>query len=129
MVKPEMIFVFGSNLSGIHGAGAALYARRRHGAEIGVGEGLTGNCYALPTKGENITFMDLDTVHKHVRRFLKHAEKTSAQTFQVTRVGTGLSGFRDSDIAEMFAGAPDNCYFDTAWKPFLPEGAKFWGTF
>ena len=129
----EMIFVFGSNLSGIHGAGAAKTARLLYGAELGVGEGLTGTSYALPTKGINISFMDLDTVHTHVQKFMKYSyDKMGTYDFQVTRVGTGLSGFCDKDIAEIFhyvAYPESNCYFDTAWKPFLPKGAKFWGTF
>jgi len=128
-----MIFIFGSNLSGIHGAGAARFAREHKGAVLGVGEGMTGQSYALPTKGINISFMDIDTVHKHVQRFLKYSYDTKeVHDFQVTRVGTGLSGFRDEDIAEMFhyvAYPESNCFFDIAWRPFLPDGAKFWGTF
>ena len=129
----KMIFVFGSNLSGIHGAGAAAYARKHKGAVLGVGEGLTGQSYALPTKGINITEIPLTLVHSYIQRFLKYSYgKKGVYDFQVTRVGTGLSGFRDKDIAEIFhyvAYPESNCYFDTAWKPFLPKGAKFWGTF
>lgn len=129
----EMIFVFGSNLSGIHGAGAARYAREHKGAVLGVGEGMTGQSYALPTKGINISFMDFDTIQTHVQKFMKFAyDERNELQFQVTRVGTGLSGFRDDNIADLFryvAHRKSNCFFDTAWRPFLPEDAKFWGTF
>lgn len=124
-----LIFVFGSNLSGIHGAGAARYAMKHRGAMMGVGEGITGQCYALPTKGKMITFMNLDTINTHVQKFIKHARDHSEQQFQVTQVGCGLGGWSREDIAPMFEYAPDNCYFDTVWKPLLPESAKFWGTF
>jgi len=129
----KMIFVFGSNLSGIHGAGAARYAREHKGAELGVGEGLTGQSYALPTKGLNISFMPFDDVHTHVQKFMKFAyDERNELQFQVTRVGTGLSGFRDDNIARLFeyvAHRKSNCFFDTVWQPFLPRDAKFWGTF
>lgn len=137
----HMIFVFGSNLSGIHGAGAAKFAYQRRGAVMGLGEGMSGQSYALPTKGINITHIPLDEVHKHVQKFLKYSYDTKNKysydtkdvyEYQITRVGTGLSGFRDEDIAEMFeyvAYPESNCFFDTAWEPFLPKGAKFWGTF
>ena len=128
-----MIFVFGSNLSGIHGAGAAAYANRYKKAAMGVGEGMTGKSYALPTKGINLNYMNLETVHKHVQKFLKFSYDTrKIHDFQVTRIGTGLSGFHDEDIAQMFefvAYPGSNCFFDTAWRPYLPEGARFWGTF
>ncbi|MCA1800210.1 MAG: hypothetical protein LC687_00645 [Actinobacteria bacterium] len=129
----DMVFVFGSNLSGIHGAGAARTALKLHDAEWGVGEGLTGKSYALPTKGHNISFMPLDEVRKHIQKFMKYSyDNRDLYNFQVTRVGTGLSGFRDEDIAEIFhyvAYPESNCFFDTAWRPYLPVGAKYWGTF
>lgn len=128
----KMIFVFGSNLSGIHGAGAALYARKHRGAILGIGEGMAGQSYALPTKGIRISYMSLDTIQEHVQKFMKFAYDTRNENqFQVTRVGTGLSGFRDEDIADMFyfvAHRKSNCFFDTAWSRFLPDDTKFWGT-
>ena len=126
--KPKRIFVFGSNLSGDHAGGAARFAYLHHGAEMGVGEGLTGNSYALPTVGEDFRVMSLDDVRDHVALFIKNARFWSDREFQVTRIGCGIAGFKDSDIAPMFADAPANCLFDEAWKPFLPS-ARFWGTF
>jgi len=123
-----MIFVFGSNLAGIHGGGAALYAHKKLGAEWGVGEGLTGTCYALPTKDEKIESRTLKEVASSVRGFVMYACLHPELRFQVSRIGCGLAGFFDEDIAPMFADAPDNCEFDSAWEPWLP-GRKFWGTF
>lgn len=131
MDKPDlknMIFVFGSNLDGIHGAGAAAYAFNHRGAEWGVGEGRTGSCYALPTKGHRITFMDLNTIKLHVGIFIHHAANHLEDTFQVTQVGCGLGGWRAKDIAPLFLGASSNCLFDTAWREYLSPGAAYWGS-
>lgn len=129
MDTSKMIFVFGSNLSGTHGAGAARYAVQYKGAEMGVGEGPTGSCYALPTKGYNITSISLDEVTDHVQKFLSYAKEHPELDFQVTQVGCGLGGFRKEDIAPLFEYAPDNCYFDEMWKSHLPMSAEYWGTF
>lgn len=128
-----MIFVFGSNDRGIHGAGAARTARERYGAEIGVAEGPTGHSYALPT----MTFisrgvfvpMRLDQIQFFADRFKIFARDNLEHKFQVTRVGCGLGGQKDEDIAPMFIGSPSNCLFDTVWRKYLPAGTRFWGTF
>jgi hypothetical protein len=131
MKHHNMIFVFGSNKSGIHGAGAAKAALKR-GAQWGVGEGLTGTCYALPTKGINITYISLDEVEEAVQRFMKFAHDNPGAHFMVTQVGCGLGGFTKEEIAPLFEHAAyegSNCFFDTKWKDLLPKTAKFWGTF
>lgn len=122
------IFVFGSNLAGRHGAGAAAYAHKYLGAEWSVGEGPTGQCYAIPTKDRNIQSRSLEEVKKSVDRFISYAINHPELTFQVTRIGCGLAGFTDSVIASMFADSPDNCEFDSAWKQWIPT-KKMWGTF
>lgn len=123
------IFVFGSNLSGYHGAGAAKRAYMYHGAIWNAGEGLMGDSYALPTKGYNITFMPLPNVKKYVQRFREYAQEHPELQFKVTRIACGLAGFKDEEIAPMFAGAPENCMFDTAWEPYLGETVHYWGTY
>lgn len=123
-----MIFVFGSNLAGIHGAGAARYAALNLGAERGVGRGRTGQCYALPTKGSRIQCMPIEFIKQSVDGFLNHAAAHHEDEFKVTRVGCGLGGYKDEQIAPLFANAPDNCYFDLAWKPWLGPNRKYWGT-
>ena len=123
------IFVFGSNLDGIHGAGSARAAYLHHGAVMGVGEGITGNSYALPTKGHEFSQMTLRDVEVSVDRFIQFAAVNPKMQFQVTRVGCGLAGFKDSEIAPLFVHAPRNCSFDSAWEKFLPKNFIFWGTF
>ena len=111
-----MIFVFGSNTAGIHGAGAARSAVEEYGAIRGQGEGLQGNSYALPTKDENIETLPLSTIKWHVDQFVRFARANPQMDFQVTRVGCGLAGYVDRDIAPLFEGAPENCYFPVEWK-------------
>lgn len=124
--KEGMIFTFGSNLSGIHGAGAARYALEKKGARIGTGMGLRGRSYALPTKGINISFMPLETVAKHIEAFKKFALQHPKLEFQVTQIGCGLAGFTKEQIAPLFKGSPSNCYFDTEWQPLLGDSHNYW---
>lgn len=111
-----MIFVFGSNLAGRHGKGAALHARQNCGAKYGVGVGRTGNAYAIPTKDERIQTLPLERIAPHVADFLSYARANPALEFEVTRIGCGLAGYTDSQIAPMFAGAPDNCKLPDGWR-------------
>ena len=85
-----MVFVFGSNLAGRHGKGAALFARNNHGAIYGVGVGIQNNSYAIPTKDHNLRTLPLHIIKQHVDEFIEYA-KHSNDTFQVTRVGCGLA--------------------------------------
>lgn len=134
MNTDHMVFVFGSNLSGIHGAGAAKYAHQSLGFPWGIGKGLkTGyhgkKSYALPTKGINIVEMNYAEVAGSVHNFIRFAKASPGLNFQVTQVGCGLGGFTKEDIAPLFKEAPDNCFFDTEWKDLLPDTSRFWGTF
>ena len=128
MIKSEngMVFVFGSNLSGIHGAGAAHYARWNRGAEMGIGVGIQGQSYALPTKGLKLTFMPLEEVEVHIDTFKRFAVENPNLEFQVTQVGCGLAGFTKEQIAPLFKGSPSNCYFDLEWQPLLGDSHNYW---
>jgi hypothetical protein len=117
--NPNVVFVFGSNLAGIHGAGAALIAVKRFGARYGVGEGLTGRSYAIPTKDHNIITLSLKDIAKAVRQFIEFAKEHSDMQFWVTRVGCGLAGYKDQEIAPLFVSAPANCNMPMDWKQFL----------
>ena len=114
-----VIFVFGSNLAGRHGKGAALYAQDAYGAKYGVGRGRTGQAYAIPTKDENIGTLALLIIEREVQEFLEYARYYNDEVFFVTRIGCGLAGYTGEQIAPMFRGAPENCIFDIKWKPFL----------
>lgn len=111
-----MVFVFGSNEAGIHGAGAALEARRNHGARLGIGFGHVGNSFAIPTKDFDLQRLPLRTIREYVDMFLAYAKARPELTFQVTRIGCGLAGYNDEDIAPMFADAPDNCILPEGWR-------------
>ena len=111
-----MIFVFGSNLTGRHGKGAALCAKNSHGAVYGVGVGRTGNAYAIPTKDERIRTLPLERIAPYVAEFLDYARANPELEFEVTKVGCGLAGYREHEIRPMFAGAPMNCHLPAWWR-------------
>ena len=120
------IFVFGSNAAGRHGKGAALHARLYYGAESGVGIGHIGQCYAIPTKDQNLRSYDLATIRHYVESFLGYARIHPFLEFNVTKVGCGLANHKDEDIAPMFELAPNNCWFDLGWKHILGPSRKYW---
>ena len=100
------IFVFGSNIQGMHGGGAAWVANQKFGAQWGVGEGLTGRTYALPTmEGET-------SMRRAVERFTACAKEHPELTFLVTAVGCGIAGYTPQQVAPMFraAAALENVY-------------------
>jgi hypothetical protein len=120
----NQVFVFGSNRKGIHGAGAALWARKWRGALQGISEGLLPDekrpgCYALPTKWTPWTKMALSEVEQAIARFTTLARARPDLDFFVTRVGCGLAGFEDKDIAPRFTrGAPENCTLWEGWRKY-----------
>jgi hypothetical protein len=118
-MSDESIFVFGSNLSGRHGRGTAATAREHHGAVSGKGVGLQGTSYAIPTKDHALRGLPLDQIAHYVRRFIEFANEHSEMTFEVTRVGCGLAGYSDKQMAPLFVEAPKNCHLPDEWKPFL----------
>jgi hypothetical protein len=111
------VFVFGSNLAGGHGKGAALAAKQCYGAKYGaacgymLGDRPGEHCYAIPTKDVKLRTLPLDEIEYHVSQFRKTVSDSdlSGHTFFVTRIGCGLAGYNDAEIAPMFAGFPDNC--------------------
>lgn len=102
------VFVFGSNLAGRHGAGAALWARENRGAITGQGEGIQGQSYAIPTKDEQLRPLPLERIRQGVDRFLAFAADHGHLTFELTPIGCGLAGYSPPDIAPMFRAAPPN---------------------
>lgn len=124
------VFVFGSNESGIHGAGAAAFAYKKCGARFGKSYGHYGDSFAIPTKDKNIEYtLPMDQIKRYVDGFIAYAIGHKKVTFQVTRIGCGLAGLKDAEVAPLFKDAPDNCEFDEAWRPFLGDDVKYWGTF
>ncbi len=119
----QEIFVFGSNFLGIHGAGAAKTARIHYGAKNGVGFGRTGDAYAIPTKYRPTMgcaeSLPLSEIAEYVAIFLDYAASRPILIFRITRIGCGLAGYADADIAPMFCGAPVNCILPDEWMPYL----------
>lgn len=113
------IFVFGSNLAGRHGAGAALHATLHCGARYGVGIGRTGDAYAIPTKDERIQTMPLAKIKPFVDEFRGYASAAPELEFFVTRLGCGLAGYTDSQIAPMFRSMPSNVILPRSWGDYL----------
>ena len=94
------IFVFGSNLAGMHGGGAARTAYNKFGAVWGQGVGLQGQCYAIPTMHGGV-----DKIRPYVDEFLDFGRQHTELTFLVTRVGCGIAGFTDEEMAPLFKAA------------------------
>ena len=101
-LKPNEIFVFGSNLAGSHGGGAAYVAYRKFGAIWGQGVGLQGQCYAIPTMQGGV-----ETIRPYVDEFIGFAKQHTEYKFLVTKIGCGIAGFRSEDIAPLFKDAID----------------------
>jgi hypothetical protein len=120
-IRPDgdQIFVFGSNLAGVHGAGAAKMARLYYGAKHGVGIGPAGTSYAIPTKDKEIETLSLDIIRHYVWGFIRYTQIHPELEFFVTRVGCGLAGYRDQDIAPMFKECGDNCSFAEQWREYI----------
>ena len=99
-LKPDEVFVFGSNLDGMHGGGAAYAAFKFFGAVWGCGVGLQGQTYAIPTMQGGV-----ETIKPYVDEFIAFAKAHPGLFFYVTRIGCGIAGFRDAEIAPLFADA------------------------
>ena len=99
-LRENEIFVFGSNLAGAHGGGAAWLAYNRFGAVWGEGVGMHGRTYAIPTMQGGV-----DTIKPYVDDFILFAKEHKELTFLVTRIGCGIAGFRNEEIAPLFKDA------------------------
>ena len=110
-LKENEIFVFGSNLAGAHGGGAARLAYNRFGAIWGQGVGLQGQSYAIPTMQGGV-----ETIKPYVDEFIRFAKQHPELTFLVTRIGCGIAGFTDDEISPLFEKAHD------VENIVLPEG-------
>ena len=99
-LRADEVFVFGSNLAGMHGGGAARLAYERFGAVWGCGVGLQGQSYAIPTMQGGV-----ETLRPYVDEFIDFARSRPDLFFYVTRIGCGIAGFADAEIAPLFAAA------------------------
>lgn len=118
------IFVFGSNLAGVHGAGAARYALQHHGAVMGQGVGHAGTSYALPTKDERIQTLPLEIIETYLADLVEVATSHPDDTYFLTPVGCGLAGYKKEDILGLLRSIdqvtpiPKNLVFTKEWFGF-----------
>ena len=115
-LKPNEVFVFGSNLAGFHGGGAARIAHAKFGAIWGQGVGMQGQSYAIPTMQGGV-----ETIKPFVDQFIDYARQNPIFRFYVTRIGCGIAGFTDEEIAPLFREAVDveNICLPTEWWALL----------
>ena len=115
-LKDNEIFVFGSNLNGSHGGGAALLAKS-FGAEEGIGEGLTGQCYAFPTLDKKMKKVSKKSLVASKEKLYKCATENPDKLFLVTKVGCGIAGFKETEVKDIFKGdKPTNIVLPAGWS-------------
>lgn len=117
MEYEQHIFVFGSNLSGRHGRGAALHAKKFYGAEAGIGEGLTGRTYALPTKDADLNVRSLSSIRESLNTFHQVVMRNPNMLFFLTPIGTGPAGVGKNTIMNelMCFHWPTNLVLTSSW--------------
>jgi len=116
------IFVIGSNIQGIHGKGAALYAFQHHGAIMGKGEGIQGTSYAIPTKSTPYQPLPIASIWDYVWQFLNYCKAHRNHTFLLTPIGCGYAGHKPEDMAKLFGRfkPPKNLRYPREFEPYLP---------
>lgn len=115
LLKEHEVFVFGSNLAGRHGKGAALFAKR-FGAKYGQGVGRAGKTYAIPTKDVKVRTLPLGDILNYISEFLVYARMHMDEDFLVTEVGCGLAGYSPSQIGPLFRGCSPNVKLPESFK-------------
>ena len=112
-LKTDEVFVFGSNLEGMHGGGAAYTAFKKFGAAMGCGVGHRGQSYAIPTMHGRV-----EDIRPYVDEFIRYAAEHPELFFYVTRVGCGIAGFKDREISPLFAEARElkNVCLPKGWR-------------
>jgi len=113
----DLYLVFGSNLRGVHGAGGARVAVMEYGAVYGIGIGLQGHSYAIPTKDKNLNILPLNIIKEHILNFVKFTNETDYKFF-ITAVGTGLAKYKHADIAPYFKGVR-NSWLPEQWRDYV----------
>lgn len=115
----DLIFVFGSNEAGRHGKGAALNAVQNWGAVYGQGVGRQGASYAIPTKDGALRTLPVLRIAQYVQDFKQYASEHKDLTFLLTRVGCGLAGYDDGDMAPLFNGVTPNVILPDEWNSYI----------
>ena len=114
-LETNQIFVFGSNLGGRHGAGAAKTALDHFGAVYGMGHGLQGRSYAFPTLDQNLRQLDSKLLSRFALTFYHNVADRPWLTFMLTKVGCGLAGYTEQEMKWYFRFAPENVIRPEGW--------------
>ena len=117
----DTVFVFGSNLAGQHGGGAASTALQYFGAMQGVGRGWSGQSYAIPTMNEHLQQMPLSQIQHYIDDFKIYTKNHQKMTYFVTSVGCGIAGYTTEEIAPMFKGISQNVILPNSFRPFVEK--------
>lgn len=125
----KKVFVFGSNEAGMHGGGAAKYAYEKKGARYGKSYGHHGDSFAIPTMDSQMETLNLSHIQLYIYGFLAYAKGKHRVKFEVSRIGCGIAGLKDEDIAPLFVGAGRNILFDEEWRQYLGDDYQYWGTY
>lgn len=112
----QQIFVFGSNLAGNHAGGAARQAKEQFGAEDGIGEGLTGRCYAFPTLERDMNQRGQRALETARNRFYATARALPEKEFLLTKVGCGIAGYPEEQMRGLFLNPPTNVILPEEWR-------------
>lgn len=115
-LKDNEVFVFGSNMLGHHAGGAAKQAHKQFGAEWGIAEGLTGQCYAFPTLEREMTKRGIPALERSRDRLFATARALPEKTFLLTKVGCGIAGYSEEKIKPLFNNAPSNVVLPEDWR-------------
>lgn len=112
---PEFdVYCYGANEAGVHGRGSAREALKNYGATWGK-FGYSGNSYGIPTKDSNLQVLPITTIQRHVDDFVEFAESRPDLKFFVVKIGCGLAGFTEDQMAPLFKKAPENCILPYGW--------------
>ena len=119
----DTVFVFGSNLAGIHDSGAARVAAQHFAAVKGVGRGWAGQTFAIPTLNEHLQQMPLSQIEHYVDDFKIYAKNHPKMKYFLTALGCGIAGYKVSEIAPLFKGIHSNVIFPESFRPYIEEDA------
>jgi hypothetical protein len=115
------VFVFGSNMAGLHAGGAARTALEHFGAVEGVGRGWSGQSYAIPTMNEHLQQMPLSQIQHYIDDFKIYTKNHPKNKYFLTSVGCGIAGYKVEEIAPMFKGISHNVIFPQSFRPFVEK--------
>lgn len=115
-LEKNQLFVFGSNIAGMHAGGAARQAKEMFGAEEGIGEGMTGSCYAFPTLGRELSRRSHADLELSVAKLYLCCLDNPDKEFLLTRVGCGIAGYGESYMMGMFGDPPENLILPSGWN-------------